>query len=193
MFSLLLSVVARALVGALLAVGVLWQSPLVNQRVEQAVSELAVGAADLGGEDTSGSIRFVMWENTLKMIASAPLLGSGAGDFKKAYAEVVAGQTGWRATITDDPHNQYLHIWGEYGIMGLLLFLGFLTAVFFRIHWGRVEGILLASTLLTSVAVSMFNGVYGAAAMGRFVLISLTIYLALSWFRHLSTGVNRID
>ena len=179
------------LVGGLVASTVLWQSPVVNQRIEQAVSELAVGAADSGGQSTSGSIRFVMWENTLTMIKKAPLLGSGAGDFKRAYAEVVEGQTGWRATLTDDPHNQYLHIWGEYGIVGLLFFLAFLAIVFLRIHWGRVEGVLLASTLLTSAAVSVFNGVYGGAAIGRFVLISLTIYLALTWFRQVSSNTNQ--
>lgn len=173
--------VSGVLAGVLVAALVLWQSPTFKQRVQQATSEMAVGAAGLGGTHTSGSIRFVMWENTLTMIADAPLLGSGAGDFKKSYAEVVAGQTGWRATLTDDPHNQYLHIWGEYGVVGLLIFLGFLGAVFFRVHWQRLDGILLACTLFISVAVSMFNGVYGGSAMGRLVIISLTICLAMAY------------
>jgi len=167
--------------GVLIAAVILWQSPTVNQRVNQAVSELAVGAASSGGKHTSGSIRFVMWANTLKMITNAPLLGSGAGDFKKSYAEVVTGQTGWRATLTDDPHNQYLQIWAEYGIVGLFTFFGFLSAVFLRVHWQRPDGILLACTLLVSAAVSMFNGVYGGSAMGRLVIINLTIYLAMGY------------
>ena len=173
---------AGMVAGVLVSVVILCLSPTVNQRVQQAGSELSVGAAASGGNLTSGSIRFVMWENTLKLIADAPLLGSGAGDFKKSYAEVVAGQTGWRATLTDDPHNQYLHIWGEYGAVGLLLFLGFLGTVFFRIHWQQLSGILLASTLIVSAAVSMFNGVYGGSAMGRLVIISLTIYLAMGYY-----------
>jgi O-antigen ligase len=173
--------VSGLLVGVLVAALVLWQSPTVKQRIQQATSEIAVGAADWGGTHTSGSIRFVMWANTLKMITNAPVLGSGAGDFKKSYAEVVTGQTGWRATLTDDPHNQYLHIWAEYGIVGLFTFFGFLSAVFLRVHWQRPDGILLACTLLVSAAISMFNGVYGGSAMGRLVIINLTIYLAMGY------------
>lgn len=181
---------AGLVLGIIVAGSVLWHSPVANQRVDQAMAELSVGALAAGGSATSGSIRFVMWENTLKLIEKSPLIGSGAGDFGKAYAAVVEGQAGWRATLTDDPHNQYLHIWGEYGLVGLLLFLAFLGAIFFRIHWRRVEGVLLASTLLTSATVSIFNGVYGGAAMGRFVLVSLTIYLALSWFRQASVDAS---
>ena len=175
-------------VGVLVATAVLWQSPVVGQRIQQAVSELSVGVAGSGGDHTSGSIRFVMWENTLKMIGNAPLLGSGAGDFKKSYAEVVTGQASWRATVTDDPHNQYLHIWGEYGLFGLFIFFGFLGTVFFRVHWQTLSGILLACTLFISAAVSMFNGVYGGAAMGRVVIISLTIYLAMGYHERAQTA-----
>jgi len=48
---------------------------------------------------------------------------TGSGSFADAYAETVKDQTDWRAQKTDDPLQQYLHIWAKHGIIGLFIFL----------------------------------------------------------------------
>ena len=71
-----------------------------------------------------------MWDNTLDMIGDKPLLGSGAGSFEDDYGKVAqAKATGWRAKRSSDPHQQYLHIAAEFGLVGLGFFLLFLASL----------------------------------------------------------------
>lgn len=80
-------------------------------------------------EDPSINTRFLIWKNTLQMIKDKPLLGSGIGTFKMNYldyqAEFLNENPGsikyW--THAREPHNEYLQIWAELGIIGLGIFL----------------------------------------------------------------------
>lgn len=164
---------------ALFPVVALLSSPYANDRIHQAVSEMLLGAADQGGESkTSGGIRVVMWKNTLNIIGDHWLIGTGAGGFDKAYAEEVQGQSGWRAVASDNPHSHYLHVWAEYGLVGLLLFLWFLLGVGVRSDLGSPWGWILLATLLIAFCLGVFDGVFGSAINGRIILLSFVISLA---------------
>ncbi|HJQ62933.1 MAG TPA: O-antigen ligase family protein, partial [Burkholderiales bacterium] len=55
--------------------------------------------------------------NTLSVIADQPLIGVGTGGFAQAYAEKVKG-TG--KVATQNPHNEFLLMWAQLGIAGLI-------------------------------------------------------------------------
>ena len=168
------------ILATLFPIVVLLSSPYAKNRIQQAVSEMLVGAADQGGDRaTSGGIRVVMWKNTLDIIGDRWLLGTGAGGFDEAYAEVVRGQSGWRSTESDNPHSHYLHIWAEYGLIGLLLFLWFLLGVVFRSDLTSKWGWVLLTTLGIACCVGVFDGVFGSAINGRIILLAIAISLAL--------------
>lgn len=157
-------------------------SPIAEKRVNQALAELAVGAEEDGGAHTSGSIRYVMWSNTLGMIYESPVLGTGAGGFQLGYAKTVAEQEGWRATVTEDPHSHYLHIFSQYGVVGFLLFCTYQLMLGIRVLSGSANCYLLGITLGAVSMIAVFNGVFGAFAMGRLAFISLTILASLCFF-----------
>lgn len=181
-------------IGVVLAGSVLVFSPTANQRVNQAVSEIVMGAQPDQGYASSGSIRIVMWQNTLEIIKDHWLIGTGADGFKAAYLDEVAGVTGWRSTPTDDPHNHFLHILAEYGVVGLGLFFCFELMLLLRADINTMWGLTLLAILLISNAVGMFNGVFGSSIEGRIIQFSFALCLAAQVHfpnrRHRLTGAD---
>jgi len=161
---------------------VLGTSPNFGGRVEQALAELAVGAFSSEGSHTSGSIRAVMWFNTVEMILERPVLGTGAGGFEIGYGQIVDGVLGWRGVITDDPHSHYFHVWAEYGLIGMILFLLYQCRLFAAVKWQTPIGYLLGITILSCSVLAIFQGAFGSFAMGRLSFMFFTILFVISHF-----------
>ncbi len=117
--------------GLLLALGLaLAVSPRMYGKVQLAVTEWA-HESELEGL-TSFGIRRVWYFNTVEVIGEHWLVGVGTGGFPEAYREHIAGKyppDDWRSLATTDPHNQYLGIFAQQGIGGLVVFLAWLVAV----------------------------------------------------------------
>lgn len=78
--------------------------------------------AVLSSLPTSIEIRQDFLHTTWSMIQDAPFLGGGLGSFATLYDQ----KSDEMGTIkTQNPHNEYLHIWSELGLVGLLAFLWF--------------------------------------------------------------------
>lgn len=71
---------------------------------------------------TSGAGRLAFWKVALKLVASNPFIGYGLGTHYLAYPMQYTGNQ-WYSRFT---HNHYLQIAVELGIIGLVLFSGFL-------------------------------------------------------------------
>ena len=128
---------------------------------------------------TSLGIRIVMWSNSLELIQNKPLLGSGAGGYKYDYGALVADQDGWRSKVIDDPHQQYLHIAAEHGLIGLLFFiLAFSSWLFSKIPGTQIFYVAGIAVLLGTVANGFANGHFSAFVEGRFFWISVAAFLA---------------
>ncbi|WP_158904660.1 O-antigen ligase [Burkholderia sp. L27(2015)] len=137
---------------------------------------------------TSVGIRVIFLKNTLKMIEEHPLFGVGTGGFRAAYEQQVAGVKGWEATSTTDPHNQFLKIFAEEGIVGLVIFLAFIASAF----WQRAAEpfrILGLGVLCGWCATSLFNSHFSTFSEGRFIFVWCGIMLgAVSSSRSQSTS-----
>jgi O-antigen ligase len=68
-----------------------------------------------------------MWRNSVRMIRDRPIFGVGTGGFLDGYRAYVQGVSGWTGFETGDPHNQFLKILGEQGLIGLAAFLFFIV------------------------------------------------------------------
>jgi O-antigen ligase len=161
-----------AMLAALLAV------PASRDRIHQAFSELAGWRqqTEANAELTSMGIRVVMWGNTVPIIAARPLLGWGTGAFETAYARQVAGRTGLQGLVTRDPHNQYLAIAAEQGLLGLLAFAAVLAcALRQRSPWRwKVLGLaVLAAWCTTALA----NSHFATFAEGTLLWLALGVTL----------------
>jgi O-antigen ligase len=112
--------------GVLLCIGVvLVSSAHVRGRVAQALHEIVT--VDQVPEGTSLGQRVVMWRNSVRMIRDRPIFGVGTGGFQDGYRAYVQGVSGWTGFETGDPHNQFLKILGEQGLIGLAAFLFFIV------------------------------------------------------------------
>ncbi|MDP5325353.1 MAG: O-antigen ligase family protein [Litorivicinaceae bacterium] len=165
-------VTAFVLAGTGLAV-----SDTARSRISQAIVEMQ--DAFTSEKYTSLGIRTVMWVNTIDVIKESPLLGSGAGGYSRMYAKVVETQSDWRGLVTNDPHQQYLHITAEYGLVALIIFLGAIGLIGCSRQSSAyvvVGLVVLAGTLVNGFA----NGHFATFVEGRLIWLMLGTMLASS-------------
>lgn len=170
---------ARGIVGAVLlvvgVVGILLLVPTSRERMIQGVQE--VESYDQAKEVTSMGIRMTFWKNTVEMIRERPLFGYGTGAFGTAYDRKVEGRTGVAATPAGDPHNQYMKITAENGVVALLVFLGFLVAAA-RQRCAAPYRMIGLCVLASWCATSLFNSHFSTFNEGNFIYAWLGIMLA---------------
>jgi O-antigen ligase len=105
-------------------------SPLVQDRLNTAVNDMAVYTS--GKTDTSTSLgdRFFMWKGAVRMFLSNPLFGVGTGDYNAEVASFVQrGELPRLLLQYNQPHNMYLFTLATNGLAGL----GALLYVFWRV------------------------------------------------------------
>ena len=166
-----------------ITLSVIFDLPLKNG-VELGFTNL-INAFEADSHSSAG-IRTIMWYYTAQMIANDWLFGTGSGGFEIGYTAVVAGVKGWHGTITNNPHQQYLQIMAEYGLIGLILFLGFLAHLC-RYILGESKGtykISLIVILSSYIAMSMFNGVFTGPIAARLFWFLVPIIMALDETAH---------
>ena len=152
-------------------------SNTLQQRVNEGISELK--AYDTSPNISSIGVRVIFVQNTLELIKKQPLLGYGTASFKSVYKKHVAQKyTGWRALSTTDPHNIYLYITLENGLIGLVLFLSYLFVAF---RQGLRQGIYgkIAISFLMAITVScLFNSYFKTFPEGHLLAFFMGILLS---------------
>lgn len=99
-----------------------------SERVRLAAHELTVWQPGKAvTEMSSVGLRMEFYRNSLEIMADHPLFGVGLGGFEKAYGEKIR-DTGMR--LSNNPHNQYLLLGAQLGVIGLLLLF-----YLFGVHW----------------------------------------------------------
>ncbi len=94
-------------------------SPRLQQRVDMVWSEFQAWQPN-HGKDTSTGQRLDFYYNAVQIVQQHPVIGVGTGGFPAAFAQQVQG-TG--APATHNPHNEYLMIAVQTGLIGLALLL----------------------------------------------------------------------
>lgn len=111
--------IAIAIAVPLLLWGIYGAAPRLQQRVDVAVTEYQAWYPH-SGQKTSIGERLEFYYNTAAIVKEHPILGVGTGGFTGAYAQQVSGLD---VTLTGNPHNEYLHLSVQLGILGVVLFL----------------------------------------------------------------------
>jgi O-antigen ligase len=151
--------------------------PTARHRVERAVHE---GETYQTADKLSSiGIRLVFLKNTLKIIEHHRIFGVGTGGFKTAYAAEVGNEAGWEATITTDPHNQFLKTFAEQGIIGFAIFIAFIASAF-RQKVAEPYRILGLGVLCAWCGTSLFNSHFSTFSEGRFIFVWCGVMLAAS-------------
>lgn len=131
-------------------------SNTLQERVKLAMEEGA--NYQISNELTSVGIRVVFYKNTLELIKQNPWLGYGTSSFESAYNPLAASKNqDWRGSGTTDPHNQYLFVWAENGLVGLLLFVAYIAIGIRQGIHNQPYGAVGASFLVAIATSSLFN------------------------------------
>lgn len=90
-----------------------------RERVQNILSEVRQARADRPAS-TSIGYRLEFYRNTLTLVRNHPLLGTGTGSFSAAYADLVRGSG---QVASNNPHNEFLLITVQTGLVGLAALL----------------------------------------------------------------------
>jgi hypothetical protein len=82
-------------------------------------------------QESSLYIRLQLWKHTIQVVEDFPLWGVGIGEFNFALAKYSPGYT-WGTIETFHPHNYFLQIAAEMGLIGLYAFLWVLWRIFIK-------------------------------------------------------------
>jgi hypothetical protein len=81
------------------------------------------GTIDTTFEPGADKDRFTMWRHTLEMIQASPFSGVGLGNWQYVYPYFDQGDVTWKGATPQRPHNDYLWIAAETGVLGLGIFV----------------------------------------------------------------------
>ena len=154
----------------------LFNSSMVKNRVELGVHEIE-NVDQAHGKETSIGLRIIAWRNALELIKKHPILGVGTGGYETAFVAYIKNQEGWEGFIHHDPHNQFMKIFVELGLIGLIVFLSFLVSsliqkpipFYFHLSFG---------VLLAWCGTSLFSSHFSTFTEGRFIYLWLGALLA---------------
>ncbi len=128
---------------------------------------------------TSIGVRDIFRQNTLELIQQKPLLGYGTSSFKSVYsAHVATKYQDWRGESQADPHNQYLFVWLENGLLGLLLFLVYIYTAIRQGITQQPYGVIASSVLVAFASTSLFNSHFKTFPEGHLLAFFVGCLLA---------------
>lgn len=128
-----------------------------------------------GSFDTSVGLRLEFYHNSVKLLKEHPWIGTGTGSFAQDYLAVTPD----KQFATRNPHNEYLNIAVQFGLLGLVILL----AMFIVHAWisFRLQGLrqYFAQAVLVSIAVgALFNSWLMDATQGCFYVIFTALFFA---------------
>lgn len=139
----------------------------LSQRIATLTAEVRNWNPETAAHLSSAGYRLEFYSNTLRIIIDHPLTGVGTGEFADAYAKQVRGTA---MVATRNPHNEYLHIAAQIGLIGLAAMLAL-----FAVQWrmatclpARLEKDLARGLVLTIATGCLFNSFLLDHAEGLF-------------------------
>jgi len=111
---------------ALLVVGLFSYktSDNIKSRVDLAIEE--VKTHNIENYSSIGQ-RLYYTQKSLELIGKNPLIGTGTGSYGSEFCKIADTET-WCKLGKHHPHNQFLLIWVENGLVGFLLFVGLIIS-----------------------------------------------------------------
>ena len=141
-------------------------SSTLQQRIKLGLEENK--NAQFSENITSIGVRDIFRQNALELIKQKPLLGYGTSSFEAVYSAYVATKyQDWRGESSSDPHNQYLFVWLENGLVGLLLFLVYIFTAIRQGAAQRSYGAIAASVFVVFASTSLFNSHFKTFSEGH--------------------------
>ncbi len=134
----------------IVAIGLYHFSPTLQKRLISGFND--VEKYEQGHpENTSLGMRLEYYKYSWELFKESPLFGKGTGSFETEYAKI-------SPRPTQNPHNEYLMIATQWGLIGVILFVGMLVSLW---NMAKVlplfEGYVAQGLALTMGSICLFN------------------------------------
>ena len=177
----------RKVLGFFVILGGMVFLTLTNPRAKESLKKVINGELVLNKNARYGfSTRLLSWDAALTLIKANPVLGYGAGDTQSELDEMYA-QKGYVFPLKEsyNAHNQWLQIWLENGLFGLLVLTG-IFAFLFRIAFSGKENMGFLMTIVVVLLVnSMFESIFNRFSGISFVSFLICLFFAGSTAKQL--------
>ena len=155
----------------------------VQTRFEQVVidSQTAQTAKTVEQNFTSSGLRIGFWRGSIEIFKQHPILGTGIGTWADGYRKYIERTPGTPsiAVTGGNPHQEYLLMASQLGVVGLALFLAWLArCIYATRRLGRSERIAAQSLLVAFTVGCWFNSYLFDSATGHFFCLGLGILFA---------------
>ena len=156
---------------------------LFSSKLQNRVAEVIADARiDQTTETISSSgLRIGFWRTTADIVKHNPILGTGMGTWADEYRKyvVTTPNTPKISPLGGNPHQEYLLMSSQLGLIGLMLFLAWLVrCIFASKHLPNNERIAAQSLLIAFIVSCFFNSTLFDSATGHFYCIGLGILFA---------------
>jgi O-antigen ligase len=156
---------------------------MFSTKVQTRVAEVIADSQVVQTTDTiaSSGLRLGFWRVTLDIVKNNPILGTGMGTWADEYRQYVVStsNTPKIAASGGNPHQEYLLMASQLGLVGLAIFVAWLgrCAIASR-QLPRNERIAAQSLLVAFTVGCFFNSTLFDSATGHFFCIGLGILFA---------------
>lgn len=147
-------------------------------------------------DSSQNSSRFQIWESAKMMIKDNPIFGIGYNNFEVNYPIYVANNENLfisEGYLPLHPHNIFLNIQAELGILGTISFILFISITIFtllkliRLHTdNNINGILIGITcgFISLQFMNLIDNFYNApkVALSMFVILAVANYHKMHWY-----------
>jgi len=149
-----------------LITAIYYTSENFSGRIKEVVIE--INNYEPGKSRTSIGQRFDWYRSGLSLIREKPVLGHGTGSYPYVQKRVT---TDSKIKETDNPHNEYLFLTIQFGLLGLLLFFSLIVAqIFFARSIPTKKQMLLHGVILAIISGSLMNSLLFDSQQGHFYL-----------------------
>jgi O-antigen ligase len=145
--------------------GMMLIHPTAQNRIQQALVEFKQPLEE--GAGTSVGLRKVFYVDSYEMLKRYSLIGAGTASYESAHLHHLELKGKDVSLVTRDPHNSYLKIWIEQGLIGLFALLWLLISLA-RKTLSSITSLMGGVVLLGWGISSLFNGHLGSFTEGRF-------------------------
>lgn len=151
-------------------------------RINEVITEIR--QYESGKSRTSIGQRFDWYLSGLTLIAEKPILGHGTGAYPIVQEKVAATS---QIKETDNPHNEYLLLTIQFGLVGLFLFFSLIFCqMFFARGIVQEKQMLLHGVIMAIVSGSLINSLLYDSQQGHFYLFMSAALMTAHSSAHVS-------
>jgi O-antigen ligase len=152
-----------------------------SSRSSEALKE--VQEYQYGAARTSMGMRLDWWINCVGMIKEKPLFGYGTGSFLNEHDKWIEGT---KIQPTDNPHNEYLFIGVQLGVVGLVLFLMLFAAqIIYSSKLEKSDRLFVQGVVVAMAVGCIMNSFLFDSHQGHFWAFLVGVYFSAYPQKHL--------